>query len=214
MDIPIDILYYIFFLVDMADYPNLARTCQHFSTLLMDEKLWQKHCVYNQIDKLEGTYLETYKMSISKWYQDDMGKVSELKRKTILEVSSTAAPSLSISRNKFSTVNNKLSVKLLSTASYIKMGFASINQNQNDFFYWQNYSSVCIVYKGFLYFSSWSEFKKVMVGDVVTTFIDLDNKCFNIRINEVVAFTGKLSGYTDKSLISYVILHEGEIELL
>ena len=209
MDIADDILYYIFFLADTVDYPNLARSCKHFSTLLLQENLWRKHCVYNQIGKLEGNYLETFKLSIPKWYQDDMGKVSELKRKTILEVASTAAPSLYIYRHNFTKVNNKLSIKLLSTKIYINMGFTCINQND---IHWKYLSHVCTIYTGYLY--HYSARNKVMVGDIVTTFIDFDNKCFNIMINEVVALTGKLSGYTDKSLISYVILNSGIIQLL
>ena len=217
MDIPNDILYCIFFLVGLQDYPNLALSCRHFSTLLLDENLWRKHCVYNKIDQLEGRYLETFKLSINKWYQDDMGSVSELKVDILRCRYGT--PRIYTFRNRFNKVSNKFSIKNLAPYNYFHFGFNFTNLDAPD---WNNVSewniSACggfaIVNDKLYYKFNPPKFKNIIMTDTVTLLIDYNNNCFYVQINDVIAHTDKLPFDTHTAMVPYVILHEGEIQLL
>lgn len=213
MNICDDILYCIFFLVNTADYPNLARSCKHFSKLLLEENLWRKHCTSNQINQLEGSYLKTFKMCIHYWYQEDMmGQVSELKREAIVKVSLTELPSFYIYKHKFTKLNNKLSFKLLSSKIHMNMGFTCIIQNETQ---WNNHSHVCTIYDGYFYRNSdlTKINNKVMVGDIIDVLVDYESKYFNIQINNIVV-ANKLSSDSQTRLVPYVIVDSGVILLL
>ena len=208
MNIPIDILQDIFFLVNITDYASLARSCHHFSTLLLEENLWRKLCLYYLMDH-EGSYINTFKMSmVFKWYRDDRGMLEEVKKGT--KITPLRDP-VHYFGNKLNRINNKFCIKVIASHTYFSYG---LNCSFKDVTEWNSVAYGHLSLPGVFVYRNPVKFVGVVPGDIVTISIDYDNECISLIINDITILIGKSSFYAHKSIKTYIILNNGEIELL
>ena len=215
MNIPDDILSIIFFMTEFRDYPNIACTSRGFSQLLLAENLLRRHCNYDQITKPLTSYRETIKAGMTKWYTDDMGKITELRKNALLKIANRQDKKIYAFGNKLNSINNKLTIKLLAPLTYVHIGFFISTTGEHipdwDRIGWATFT---VVGENFFYLFDSAEFAKVKVDDYVTISIDYENSSLIAKRNNEILSTKNFPMVPNPTLIPYVIVNRGEVQLL